>query len=252
MVGKQWMLSGIFCQISNLCKLLSILLSRATRCAHLMSLICMGNLHHHYPNSVLHTLYIVGCWQWKSHVPVLHPRLQTVLSQVFAGIHRHCRIEILHSYLHLFQSYSILTQILRIEHNVYSKLYLWILYLKVNKNKVKMTNCIAATNTVCCFLNIRQIIQTYLRTSQTCAPGFAVKITTRLKSSQLLLPPLVHYPRLIPGPPLFCQPLLTGLQKSILLCHMLRNACQQMSFSFQLPQRSSFTSFSLNHVYSVR
>lgn len=49
------------------------------------------------------------------------------------------------------------------------------LYLKVNKNKVKMTNCIAATNTVCCFLNIRQIIQTYLRTSQTCAPGFAVK-----------------------------------------------------------------------------
>lgn len=78
-----------------------------------------------------------------------------------------------------------------------------------------MSNCIAASNAECCFLNIRRIIQSFLRTSQTCTPGFAVKIATRLKSSQLLLPPLVHYPRLIPGPPLFCQPLLTGLQKSI-------------------------------------
>lgn len=66
-----------------------------------MFLICMGNLYHHYPKSVLHTLYIIGCWKWKSHVPALHPRLHIVLSQVFAGIQRHCGIEVLCSYLYL-------------------------------------------------------------------------------------------------------------------------------------------------------
>lgn len=99
--------------------------------------------------------------------------------------------------------------------------------------------CIAAINAVSCFLNTSQIIQTHLGTSQTCVPGFPLKIVTSYKTQIFSAPPATSCPSLsqINACASFVlhQPLLTVLQKSILLYHMLRNACQQPYFSFKLP-----------------
>lgn len=98
---------------------------------------------------------------------------------------------------------------------------------------------IAAINTVSCFLNTSQTIQTHLGTSQTCAPGFPVKIVTSYKTQIFPAPPTTSCSSLsqINACASFVlhQPLLTVLQKSILQYHMLRNACQQPFFSFKLP-----------------
>lgn len=99
--------------------------------------------------------------------------------------------------------------------------------------------CIAAIKTVSCCLNTSQTIPTHLGTSQTCAPGFPVKIVTRYKTQIFSAPPATSCLSLsqINACASFVlhRPLLTVLQKSILLYHMLRNTCQQPSFSFELP-----------------
>lgn len=90
--------------------------------------------------------------------------------------------------------------------------------------------CIAAINTVSCILNTSQRIQIHLGTSQTCAPGFPVKIVTSYKTRIFSATPATSCPSLSQ-----IKVCASFVLQQLLLYHMLRNACQQPSFSFKLP-----------------